>query len=191
MPNVLFISETTLKDQSLISDNVDIKYLRTAILFCQDTHVHKLLGTALFNELKTQITANTVTAPNATLLADYIQNILVWRVTVEASYWSANKLMNKGVMNQNSENSQPVSMTAINAMRNQATDKAQWYEQRLIDFMCENSATYPLYDNAGNGVDDIQPHRGSSFTCAIYLGEPNATPVSMRKKYRDEQINLN
>lgn len=189
MAQALFISETILKDRSLISDNVDIKYIRETTLYCQDVYIQKLTGTTLFQLLITQITAGTLTNVNTTLLNDYIQPILVWRVTAESAYWTSNKLMNKGVMNQSSENSQSVSRSVLDAIANKANDKAEYYEQRMIDYLCENSTLYPTYDNPASGVDVIHPNRGTAFTSSIHL-ESSPRPKSMRARYNDEQISL-
>jgi hypothetical protein len=61
MSNVLFISETYLKDSSYIDENVDIKLLRNSILETQDMRILPILGTALYEELKTQIQDGTKT----------------------------------------------------------------------------------------------------------------------------------
>lgn len=190
MANVLFISESTLKERTYISDNVDIKYLRETILYCQDVYVQRLIGGTLYDLLKTQIQASTLTAANTTLLNDYIHNILIWRVTAEAAYWSSNKLMNKGVMNQSSENSQMAGVTQIANLKADANDKAEWYEQRMVDYLCEHEASYPTYQNPANGVDVIQPIRGNVFSSPIYLGQPYRKGQSQRTKYRDDQISL-
>lgn len=189
MANALFISESTLKERSFISDNVDIKYLRETILWAQDQHIQRLTGSTLYELLKTQVIANTLTAANTTLINDYIQPILIWRVTAESAYWSSNKMMNKGVTNLSSENSQLASRATIDALANKANDKAEWYESRLVAFLCENEADYPTYQNPGSGSDVIHPTR-EAFTSAIFLGRTDR-PTSFRQKYRDEQIDLN
>jgi hypothetical protein len=56
MANVLFISETFLKDNTLLHENIDFKYLRPVVLMCQDIHIQHKIGTTLYDELKTQIT---------------------------------------------------------------------------------------------------------------------------------------
>jgi hypothetical protein len=61
MANVLFISETFLKDNTLLHENIDFKYLRPVVLMCQDIHIQHKIGTTLYNELKTQITNSTLT----------------------------------------------------------------------------------------------------------------------------------
>ena len=60
MANVLFISETFLKQNTQVSDNVDVKYIRESILWAQDTEIQPVLGTTLYNKLKTDIAASSL-----------------------------------------------------------------------------------------------------------------------------------
>jgi hypothetical protein len=68
MANVLFISETFLKQNTQVSDNVDVKYI---------------LGTTLYNKIKTDIAASNLAGVYLTLLEDYIQICLKHYVTAE------------------------------------------------------------------------------------------------------------
>jgi len=65
--NILFISETTLKDRSLLQDNVDPKLIRPTIKQAQDMYIEPILGTGLYQELQTQIEDATVSVLNAKL----------------------------------------------------------------------------------------------------------------------------
>jgi hypothetical protein len=97
MANVLFISETFLKDNTLLHENIDFKYLRPVVLMCQDIHIQHKLGTTLYDELKTQITNSTLTAANLTLLENYIQPSLLYWVQAEAPTAISYKFLNKGL----------------------------------------------------------------------------------------------
>ena len=186
MPTALFISETAIKDRSFISDNVDVKYIREAILYCQDVYIQPKLGSTLYDLIGTQIVASTVTAVNQTLLDRFIQPILRWRVMGETAYFASNKVMNKGVMRQNSENSQIADRGQLEQFQEKCNSKAEWYEQRLVDYLCEHESDYPTYQNPANGVDVIQPDRGKVFTSPIFLGG-SKRPTTIRGRYRDQQ----
>ena len=73
---VLFISESYLKDSTLLHENIDFKYLRPIIIMCQDIYVQPKLGSTLYDEIKTQIIGSSLTVANQTLLDDYIQPCL-------------------------------------------------------------------------------------------------------------------
>ena len=52
---VLFLSEQTLKQRSVLQDNVDMKIVTPTIIEVQEFYILPILGTSLYNELKTQI----------------------------------------------------------------------------------------------------------------------------------------
>ena len=157
MANVLFISETFLKDNTLLHENIDFKYLRPVVLMCQDIHIQHKIGTTLYDELKTQITASSLTAANLTLLEDYIQPSLLYWVQAEAPTAISYKFLNKGLHQQSSENSSNASLDEINFIQHKYRDKAEWYTERLVNFLLENSTNYPAYANPNSGLDTIQP----------------------------------
>ena len=70
--NVYFISETQLKEGSIIDENVDMKALKPMILIAQDQRIQPIIGSGLYAQLKTQIQAGTLTALNTTLLDTYV-----------------------------------------------------------------------------------------------------------------------
>jgi len=80
MAQVLLISETYVKTNSNLSESIDSKLLTSSILSMQDLKLEPLIGTGLYNAIRTQAAAGTLTAANATLLNDYIQRTLLYWV---------------------------------------------------------------------------------------------------------------
>tara|TARA_R110000765_G_scaffold93005_3_gene175327 strand:- start:3553 stop:4116 length:564 start_codon:yes stop_codon:yes gene_type:complete len=181
MANVLFISETFLKDNTLLHENIDFKYLRPVVLMCQDIHIQHKIGTTLYDELKTQITASSLTAANLTLLEDYIQPSLLYWVQAEAPTAISYKFLNKGLHQQSSENSSNASLDEINFIQQRYKDKAEWYTERLVSFLLEKSTDYPAYANPNSGLDTIQPDT-RTYTTGLFLGRTR-TNTSLQDKY--------
>jgi hypothetical protein len=111
---VLFISESYLKDSTLLHENIDFKYLRPIIIMCQDINVQPKLGSTLYDEIKTQIIGSSLTTANQTLLDDYIQPCLRYWIESEAPTAISYKFLNKGLMQQSSENASTSSLDEIN-----------------------------------------------------------------------------
>lgn len=172
--NILFISEQYIKDTSYIDENVDIKLLRANILETQDLRVLPILGTALYEELKTQIDAGTLTAANTTLLDTYISPSLKYWVLHDGAYILQYKVMNKGIVTRSSENADTVQQNELLSLMAFFKDRAEWYSERVTKFLLENDTTYPLYQNPGDGIDTINPNR-NNFTQGWYLGDSHNT----------------
>ena len=51
MNNILLISEKTIKENSLVSNNVDGKYIQNAIRTAQDISLQPIIGEKLFKRL--------------------------------------------------------------------------------------------------------------------------------------------
>tara|TARA_R110000787_G_scaffold55411_5_gene127890 strand:- start:1740 stop:2294 length:555 start_codon:yes stop_codon:yes gene_type:complete len=183
MANVLFISETFLKQNTQVSDNVDVKYIRESILWSQDTEIQTILGSTLYNKIKSEIAASTLTGVYKTLVDDYIQIALKHYVTAECLAMATYKITNKGLQIQDSEQSSPASTSNINFLVDKEINKADWYRQRLIDYLCENSSSYPEYQNPDDGVDVIHPS-DRNYRTSIYLGVDEGYE-SLQERYRD------
>lgn len=185
MANVLFISETFLKDNTLLHENIDFKYLRPVVLMCQDIYIQHKIGTTLYDELKTQITTSSLTTANETLLEDYIQPSLLYWVQAEAPTAISYKFLNKGMHQQSSENSSNASLDEINFIQKRYKDKAEWYTERLVSFLLENESDYPAYANPNSGLDTIQPDT-RTYTTSMFLGGRKKY-ITLEEKYEHKR----
>lgn len=183
MALVLFIDEQTLKDYSIISDNVDFKQLRPEIISIQDLYIQDIIGSGIYNELKTQVTNNTVTALNQTLLNDYIQPCLIWRIMAESPLAISFKYANKGVVNKTGDNSVMPTMPDMANIIGKYQDRSENYAEKLVNYLIENSDDYPLYTNPGSGVDTVYPRR-RTYTTSFAMGAPNRLVLDLATRYQ-------
>jgi hypothetical protein len=183
--NILFISEQTLKDRSLLQDNIDPKLIKPTIKHCQDMYLEPILGTGLYKELQTQITSSTITDLNRNLLDYYITDCLCWYVASEMVISLGFKFTNKNLLKKTSENSDVPSLSDLFDIESRFKSKAEWYAQRITNYLIENITLFPLYNNAGSGVDIIQPN-GSSFSTGLYLGDMPRNYKNYSDMYQSE-----
>lgn len=183
--NILFISEQKLKDTSFLSDNVDPKQLLPTVKMVQDMYLHPLLGTALYNKLETDVAADAITGVYKTLLDDYLTDVLIWYTLGEMPMPLQYKLLNKGVVTRTGEAIQTTSFSDVQNMVNYCMSKARWYAQRAIDYLCQNSTSFPEYVNPGSGSDTIHPDR-TQYDCGIFLGRTIKDTRSFEEKYQGD-----
>lgn len=166
--SVYFVSTAKCKELAGISGNTDDFLVTPMIANNQRIYIEPILGTALYNELVTQITNSTLTVLNTTLLNEYIIPCLVNYVKSEAAISLNFKLTNKAVTSKNSENSSPVTKDeSIYLMQHWKKD-AEYYAERITKYLHENSTSYPLFYLPGTGFDTVHPN-GINFTCGIVL----------------------
>lgn len=164
MATALFIKEDYIKENTLIDENVDTKYITITIADAQRMHILPILGTALYNEISTQILNDNVSSANQTLLDDYIADALKYWVIFEGIDLFNYKVTNKAIMTKNSDNSQPIQQDDVIRLMDRNKDKAEFFSERITKFLCANESTYPLFINAGNDVDTVHPNRSNYNT---------------------------
>lgn len=171
MQDVFFISESYLKEISVINDNTDFKILKPTILMVQDIYLQKILGTVLYNDLKTKLIADTTLAssPNEKYLIDnYISKTLAWYVKMESILDFKFRFMNKGVMVKKGEYSESADTIDLRLIRDDAREKAEMYAEMMTKYLRFNIALFPKY--AEYQVDGMTPII-KNYTNGIYLND--------------------
>jgi len=164
----LFISESTLKEFSVISDNVDPKLLESIIETAQNLYIHPVLGTALYKDIQLQITSGTVSDAYKTLLDDYIQPALVEWVKYEGAPELTIKIGNKSIGKHQDEYQQPATLEEIRFIMEHWRNRAEELTTRLRRFLCANTSTYTKFTESTD-ASDIQP-QAETYYGGMYLG---------------------
>ena len=168
---VVFLSEQTLKNESILQDNVDMKVVTPTIRDVQSFYILPILGTSLYNELQDAVRNSTLTTVQRTLLDDYIIPAMVWYTRLELPMNMNYKYFNKAVGVQNADNMNPASMDEILMIMDRAKNKAEWYAERLTKYLMQNQTTFPKYLNQPNaGIDTIYA-KHNNYTSGMALGD--------------------
>lgn len=174
MRDILFIKPENIYERSSAHKNIDSKMLVSEIKTCQEIYLLPVLGTALYERLQDGIVANNLTALETTLLQQYIRDSLIWYTIAETSYSLTYQLWNKGVTKKTTQNTESVSTGDVDDFKEHYKNRAEWYRERLINFLIEEagSGKFSEYINPGNRVDTFVPKR-KSYEIGIYLGDSN------------------
>ncbi len=167
----LFISILDLKKKSILSGNVDPDKIIQFVEVAQDTHIQNYLGGKLYDKMQTLILDNTISdAGNTdykTLLDEYIKPMLIWFTQSDYMPFAAYQVSNGGVFKHRSENSDSITTEELNILIRRATETAEFYTRRFMDYMDHNSHLYPEYLESSN--EDMHPDKDVNFG-GIYLG---------------------
>ena len=172
---VLFISENKLKKSTTINGNVDVELLRPYMKVAQDIHIHPKLGTDLYNKLQSDITGSSLTGNYQTLVENYIQDALVHWTLYECIPFLGYKIMNKNIVRKTSEQSDNAGLDELNYLREVVRNTAEWYTERLIDYVRHNTSLFPEYNTNTN--EDISPTKQN------YYSGMNLEVVPKKKRY--------
>lgn len=170
MARVLLISEKTLKENSVINNNVDGMYVLPAIEFSQDAGLQPIIGTKLYNRLMDMVEDGTIgnNEDYKYLLDEYITPFLLNKVTAEIQIPLAFKLRNQGVVQQTGENTYVPSLKDMQYVTQNYENKANFYGNRLSDFLRANRSKYPEYCKIDSCAD--MPSDSGAYKTGLYLG---------------------
>lgn len=131
---IYLISIKTLKDEYLIDDNIEDKYILSNIQKGQRFIINGILGDDKYNEIINQVSSGTTTAQNKLIIENYIQPILAYYVMSEVVYTTAYKLKNVGIENASSDRFNEL----VKISQKYLKDSEQ-FQQLLKDYICDNN----------------------------------------------------
>jgi len=174
MAYVLFISEERLKDSTTIGLNVSSDLLLPYIKQAQKLSIETRIGTKLSNKLKDLIVAGTVNDVGneayATLLNDYIAEVLPSMALHLAIPFLRYKIENGNVYSKTSETGNALSTEEAQSLRSEVLNTAEYYMERMIEYICNNIGSFPEYNQ--NTGSDVTPDR-NAFYSNMNLERPN------------------
>lgn len=152
MSNVLLISETLLKQQTGINENVDSGALKSSILLSQNINLQESLSTALYDKVLDLVYTNEITGSTNSNYKNLLDNYIVPMVTHYSYFYALDnfifKFMNVGLVQGFSEQGSSVDINLFKMMKNSAKDKAEWYDNRLREYLFNNDNLFPEYQTS-------------------------------------------
>ncbi len=161
---IYFISETYIKENTPLSQNIDVKDILPHIQPAQDLHIQDILGSNFYNYLWTAYSGQTLTANEETLVTK-IKPALAYRAAEMALPFIQYQVKNKGIQTQFGDNSVGVGMSELSYLRNELKNRAEFYSVRVVEYLKENSSLFSGYTT--NNTTDIDPDKSSPYNCGI------------------------
>lgn len=153
--HTLFISTNRLKKDSSLGGSVDDDLLLPYILMSQDRYILPVLGTDLYNKLISDVNNDTLTGNYLTLLQTYIQPALVQFSYAVILPFLRLRMVNNAIVTMSSEQGGSVSHEDLKPLINSAMDMGEFYRERLIDYIRNNTGLFPEYST--NTGADLNP----------------------------------
>tara|TARA_R110002167_G_scaffold105543_2_gene271445 strand:- start:674 stop:1201 length:528 start_codon:yes stop_codon:yes gene_type:complete len=152
---VLFISETKLKSSTAVNLNVDVDLLLPFVKEAQKLYVETALGTDLTEHLKAEIVAGTLAGADKTLVDEYIGDMLPGYSLYHAFNYLRHKVENGNIFSKTSETGTALTTAEAQSFREEILNTASYYRERMIDYICNNSTSFPTYST--NTGADVNP----------------------------------
>jgi hypothetical protein len=181
MQNTLLISEAKVKAFTDINNNLDPSLIKSTIREAQIIHITRLLGTKLYDKIIDDVDAGTLTGNYKSLVDDYVQDSLLYWSYYESLESIYLRPRNNGLLQpQGGDNALSVDMLIYDKKRRSVKNKAEYFSERLVDYLCFNNSLFPEYGTEQN--DEIFPDAGTQFK----------SPIVFRNTIRDniEQLGI-
>lgn len=170
----LFISESQIKNITPIDDNMEVEELRPFIIQAQDLKLQSLIGTQFMQDLMVKIDLNTLNDAEEKLIEYYIQPLIANYAIYLAVPSMAYKMLNKSLMQLNSEEGTAASLDVVKYFRDAYKNNSDYYANRLKDYLCDYSELFPLYGNSTKGMPAMPSKSFGGFYTPISLNRrPN------------------
>lgn len=184
MARVLMIDEAYIKSNTVIDDNVSAQALMIVAYDAQEMYIEPLLGTRLYNKLKSDITADTVAGDYLTLLGDYVVPTLLKWIIHDFVPINSQRIRNVGSTTKAGENSQSMSIAQIQFSMGLAEKKAELIGAKMVDYLVVNSSSFPEYtlSNLGGEIAAIR----SATNTGIYLGQGRPSEGNYGSEYYEK-----
>ena len=171
MNKILLVSEDFVKTNSALNDNLFGKYLTPSIMEAQELNLQLYLGECLYKRIIGMVADNSITASTnevyKALLDDYVQPYLLYQVQANIIPTINAKLGNVGSVVSNDEHIATLSQGNIDLVQSDFQHKADFYAQRMLNFILNHSSEFNLDECA---CRSLRAHLDSSASTSIWLG---------------------
>jgi len=168
MAIALFVSEQYVKQFTPVGGLVEWSEIEPSLHLAQDSYVQDILGSNFYVYLQEQYLGQLLN-PDETILVSLIKPALAHRVADQLLPFLHAQLKNKGAMTQSGDYAQPVDLEMLKYLRNELSNRAEFYSVRLSRFLCENRDLFPEYTT--DNEYDMKPHSANYDGCDLYLGD--------------------
>lgn len=172
--NTFLINEQTIKERTVINENVDSHYIQTAIYKSQNIDLHQLIGTRLLERLCDLVASGdielTENVKYKALLDAYIEDYLAFKVVENIQLSLFAKIRNAGVVNYADNTEANLSLKDLQFIIDNARDDANFFGERITNYLVHHSSEFPEYCEFDCKEDDLHHNSYQSSNGSIYLG---------------------
>ena len=165
--NTLLISVATVKERSVVHENMDDKLVYSHIKTAQDMWIREALGDSLMERLQAGIENEDLTTDENYLIDHYIIDSLVFFTIAEMPLGASYQFFTKGALRRTSDQTELPSLSDMLDISAQYQSKGEYYRERLIKYLKNNKTMFPQYTEC---QDDINPS-SSGYSAPMWLGD--------------------
>lgn len=167
MAKALFIKRDDITKKTSLSGNLDSNKFLQYVEIAQEIHIQNLIGTDLYEKIESLIIDGDGVIPDGSykdLVDNYIKPLLIQFGMTEYLSFAAYSISNAGVYKHSIETSETAPKEEIDFLISKHKGYADYYSNRLIEYLCTSGtrARFPEYYT--NTEDDISPDKQVTYT---------------------------
>lgn len=173
MEEILLTSADFVRRTTNLSDNMQDKYLLSAIREAQEIGLQSILGSLLYDSLKQMVNDNTISNEENVdykNLLNQCQYYLAYKTISNVIVVSSVKVDNIGATQNADEMVSPLALKDIFKMEQYYTNKADFYCKRLQEYLLKNHEQFKELRQCD--IDAMHSNLYSAASCGMYLGGP-------------------
>jgi hypothetical protein len=165
--SALFIDDEYIKKYSPLGRSIDPDEVYPFVSEAQSMYIQDLLGTPLYDSLVQKVANNTtLSSIEWELVETFSKSLAYWAIYLALPHISM-KIRNGGVLKVTPENTQATDLSELRYIREEIKNLAEFWAQRTVNFLCQNSSSFPLYNATSK---DMYPSSGQ-YDSDIYLDD--------------------
>lgn len=156
MAEILFISPTDLTDGTIISGNTDIDNYLYCILDTQVRVLEPILGSLLYDKIKTDLDSNSLAGLYLELYSEYVKPITKFESCATYLEVASYMVTNGGVLKHSPEGKEVVSKDEVYSLSQKYHGTSDMYIIRLKKWFCKHGSELTEYIS---DQDEVKPNK--------------------------------
>ena len=168
---IYLTSENFIKSNSTINDNIDNKYLQSAMRESQEINLQSLIGTRLLRKLQNLVKTNEIENSGNTIYkecVDQCQYFLLYHTVAKLVMITGIHISNFGPNSPSDENMDKVYFSELGNVEQYWVNKADHYGLMLQNWLLENRNSLP--ELCKKKVSELHSNLYSAASCGLFLG---------------------
>lgn len=155
--DTLLIDDQYLKDYSPLGKSIDVDEIYPFVANAQSVYTQDVLGTPLYKDILTK-TDNYIAGTGVTFssyeweLVELLSKSLVHWTTYMSIPSLYVRLRNSGVVKPQVDGTQNADLAEMKYIRGEQKDLGEFWNTRIVNYLCNNSIHFPLYNAVSNDM---------------------------------------
>ena len=171
MKQILLTNEDFVRSITLIDNNVQSKFLLSAIREAQEVGLQEIIGTSMMNKLKSLVDDGSINEENNIYyksLLDEAQLYIAYAAVANLCLITNVKISNGGIQQTSDENLTVLNLNDTFTFQKHLQDKADFFAKRLQSYILNNIKNLPEIDDCKR--NEISATLRSAASTSLFLG---------------------